>query len=130
MVLNQLKLLREELRNSANAYDNAFKNVTLIAAEELVKEEKKIKVDVNNNRLPLTTSSVDLDKQYFVDLYGSLKDAKAAYTKIHGKQKYGRSWSDFVAVARTLDVPKQQALTLEERITKIENFLVSLGYQL
>jgi len=128
MVLNELKQISNDLRDSAERYDNAFKNVALIAAEELVKEKRKIKIDADNNQLP-STSSLDLDKQHFIAKYGNLKNAKAAYLKKYGKQKYGRSWSDFIAVARTLGVAKQQTLTLEERITKIENFLVTLGYQ-
>ena len=128
MVLNELKKIRDELKKSAERYDNAFKNVALIAAEELVKEEKKIKqVDLNKFVLPASTSS--LDKKYFLNKYGSLKKAKAAYTKKYGEQKYGRSWSDFIAVVKDLDLPEQPILSLEDRITKIEKFLVTLGYQ-
>lgn len=127
MVLNELKQIRDELRNSAERYDNAFKKVASIAAEELVKEENSIKRVKRS--LPLASSSPDLNKRYFLDKYGSLKEAKAAYSKTYGKRKYGRSWSDFIIVAQKLDSPKS-TLTLEERITKIENFLVTLGYQL
>jgi hypothetical protein len=128
MVLNKLKQIRNELKNSADTYDTAFKNVALIAAEELVKEEKQLKEQLKSNQ-HLFNLNPSLDKQYFIDKYGSLKNAKAAYQKIHGEQKYGRSWSDFLTVAKKLSSPEQSALTLEERVTKIENFLSSLGYQ-
>ena len=128
MVLNRLKQIRSELVDSAERYDNAFKKVALIAAEELVKEETKIK-QVDRNEFILATSNSNLDKQYFLNKYGSLKNAKAAYTKMYGEQKYGRSWSNFIAVAKKLDLAEQPVLSLEDRITKIEKFLVTLGYQ-
>ena len=128
MVLNRLKQIRSELVDSAERYDNAFKKVALIAAEELVKEENRIK-QVDRNEFVLAASNSSLDKQYFLNKYGSLKNAKAAYTKKYGEQKYGRSWSDFVTVAKKLDLAEQSVLTLEDRITKIEKFLVTLGYQ-
>jgi hypothetical protein len=128
MVLNKLKQIRNELKNSADTYDTAFKNTALMAADELVKEEKQLKEQLKSNQ-HLFNLNLSLDKQYFIDKYGSLKNAKAAYQKIHGEQKYGRSWSDFLAVAQKLSLPEQPALTLSERVTKIENFLSSLGYQ-
>lgn len=128
MVLNKLKQIRNELKNSADTYDTAFKNAALIAAEELVKQEKQLKEQLKSNQ-HLFNLNPSLDKQYFIDKYGSLKNAKAAYQKIHGEQKYGRSWSDFLTVAKKLSSPEQSALTLEEKVTKIENFLSSLGYQ-
>jgi hypothetical protein len=127
MVLNKLKQIRDELKNSADTYDTAFKNTALMAADELVKEEKQLKQLKSNQHLFNLNPS--LDKQYFIDKYGSLKNAKAAYQKIHGEQQYGRSWSDFLTVAQKLSFPEQPALTLEERITKMENFLSSFGYQ-
>ena len=128
MVLNKLKQIRNELKNSADTYDTAFKNVALIAAEELVKEEKQLKEQLKSNQ-HLFNLNPSLDKQCFIDKYGSLKNAKAAYQKIHGEQKYGSSWSDFLTVAKKLSLPEQPALTLAEKITKIENFLSSFGYQ-
>ncbi|MEN9566992.1 MAG: hypothetical protein RLZZ69_2188, partial [Cyanobacteriota bacterium] len=127
-VLNKLKQIRNELKNSATTYDTAFKNVALIAAEELVEEEKQLKKQLKSNQ-HLFNLNPSLDKQYFLDKYGTLKNAKAAYQKIYGEQNYGRSWSDFLTIAKKLSLPEQPALTLEERVTKIENFLSSLGYQ-
>ncbi|MEL6581418.1 MAG: hypothetical protein AAFQ14_16885 [Cyanobacteria bacterium J06621_12] len=136
MVLNQLKKIRDELRDSAEVYDAAFKNVAIIAAEELVQSEQNLRQDskqqlnTQQHRASLNSVPNKLDKKYFLNRYGSLKNAKAAYTQAHGQQNYGRSWADFVTVAKKLASPKPQTLTLEERITKIEEFLCSLGYQL
>ncbi len=135
MVLNQLKQIRDELKSSANTYDNAFKNTALIAASELAKQanpdQSKILGNEQQNKNKPNLNPV-LDQEYFTAKYGSLKNAKAAYQSMYGKQKYGRSWADFIAVAKKLASvsPKPKTLTLEERITKIENFLISLGYQL
>ena len=126
MVLNELKQIRNELKDSAECYDDAFKKVALIAAEQLVKEENKIK-QLDRDRPVLANSTPNLDKQYFLNKYGSLKNAKAAYTRMYGERKYGRSWSDFIAVVK-LDLSEQPVLTLEDGITKIEKFLVTLGY--
>ena len=128
MVLNELKQIRDDLKKSAERYDNAFQNVALIAAEELVDRENKIK-QLDRNTTVLLNPTPSLNKQYFLNKYGSLKNAKAAYTKMYGKQKYGRSWLDFIAVAKKLDLAEQPVLTLEDRINKIEKFLVTLGYQ-
>lgn len=129
MVLNKLKQIRNELKNSADTYDTAFKNTALMAADELVKEEKHLKEQLKSNQYLFNLNpSLNLNKQHFIDKYGSLKNAKAAYQKIHGEQKYGRSWSDFLTVVKKLSSPEQPALTLEEKVTKIENFLSSLGY--
>ena len=128
MVLNELKQIRNELKDSAECYDDAFKKVALIAAEQLVKEENKIK-QLDRDRPVLANSTPNLDKQYFLNKYGSLKNAKAVYTKMYGEQKYGRSWSNFIAVAKKLDLAEQPVLSLEDRITRIEKFLVTLGYQ-
>ena len=133
MVLNQLKQIRDELKSSADTYDNAFKNTALIAASELAKQAKpeQSKILGNEQQNQLNLNPV-LDKEYFIAKYGSLKNAKTAYQEMYGKQKYGRSWSDFIVVAKKLASvsPKAKTLTLEERITKIENFLISFGYQL
>lgn len=135
MVLNQLKQIRDELEKSAKSYDNAFKNTALIAATELAKQTSV----TNQNKISLTSSQPTktnlnpvLDKEYFLAKYGSLKNAKTEYQKIYGKHKYGRSWSEFIAIAKQLatDSSQPKTLTLEERIAKIENFLVSLGYQI
>ncbi|MEL6988916.1 MAG: hypothetical protein AAGK97_13975 [Bacteroidota bacterium] len=131
MVLNQLKKIRNELRHSSETYDAAFKNIALIAAEELVQSEQNLKRQLNNQpQACLNSASDKLDKEYFLNRYGSLKNAKAAYKEVYGKQNYGRSWSEFIAVANKLSSPKPQVLTLEERITKIEKFLCTLGYHL
>ena len=138
MVLNQLKQIRDELKNSADAYDSAFMNTALIAASELseladqTKQHQKepTKLLINNQQSQSSLNPV-LDKEYFIAKYGSLKNAKAAYQKMYGKQKFGRSWSDFIAIVQKLTSasPEPKTLTLEDRITKIENFLIALGYQ-
>ncbi len=138
MVLNQLKQIRDQLKNSADAYDSAFMNTALIAASELseladqTKQHQKepTKLLINNQQSQSSLNPV-LDKEYFIAKYGSLKNAKAAYQKMYGKQKFGRSWSDFIAIAQKLTSasPEPKTLTLEDRITKIENFLIALGYQ-
>ena len=124
MVLKQLKQISNELKSSAGNYDTAFRNTASIAARELSDKEQLI--NSKSSQLNLTPT---LDKKYFIAKYGSLKNAKAAYQKKYGEQKYGRSWSDFIAVAQTLTLPEPE-LTLEERVTRIENFLSNLGYQL
>ena len=138
MVLNHLKQIRDELKASADNYDRAFKNTALIAARELVEQEPKANNEKaqaslsESNFKALDSSHHNLDKQYFIEKYGSLKNAKLAYQKIYGKQKYGRSWSDFITVVQKLSTSASnvQKLSLEDRITKIESFLVTLGYQL
>ena len=135
MVLKQLKQIRDELKESAKSYDNAFQNTAIIAATELANQT----IISDQNQTPLSSSQKNktsfnpvLDKEYFLAKYGSLKNAKIEYQKIYGKQKYGRSWSEFIVIAQKLvsKSPNSTTLTLEERITKIENFLVSLGYQI
>ena len=126
-MLNELKQIRDELRDSSKRYDNAFKNAAIIAAEELSERENKLELDSARPILSGSTSS--LDKQYFLNKYGSLKNTKDAYTKMYGKQKYGRSWSDFITVASKLSCSEKQRISLEDRITKIESFLATLGYQ-
>ena len=132
MVLNRLKQVRDELKNSAELYDNAFKNTAIIAATELSARndesrecDRQMLLDSPNSLLDDST----LNKKYFVDKYGTLKNAKSAYQKIYGKQKFGRSWSDFISVVKTLNSTKPETETLEARITKIEKFLQTLGYQ-
>ena len=143
MVLNQLKQIRDELKTSAEVYDRAFKNTALIAAGELSQTSQK--QNDSSGQKELNTSCKEtkqsilqrncnnqLDKKYFIEKYGSLKNAKAAYQEIYGKQKYGRSWSDFITLAQKLSNSSPKELTelsLEVRITRIENFLQSLGYQ-
>ena len=127
MVLNQLKQIRHELKSSANAYDTAFKDTALIAATELANQEKQL------NHKPV------MNKSYFIDKYGSLNNAKAAYQKIYRQQKFGRSWSDFLAVVKELPLTSTPTITstsktltleaIDERITKIEDFLMGLGFQ-
>ena len=138
MVLNQLKQIRDELKNSADAYDLAFKNTAIIAAQELVDincqnqdNQSQNILSPNDSNLDRPPSNPDLNKQYLLEKYGSLKKAKLAYQKKYGKQKYGRSWSEFIAVAKQLASSnvEQKELSLEERITKIEAFLRILGYQ-
>lgn len=128
MVLNKLKKVRNDLKNSADNYDAAVMNIAAIAAEELINSEQQLQQQINE-RQPKPALYAALDKQFFLNRYGSLKNAKAAYNKIYGKQNYGRSWSDFINVAKKLDSPLKLTLTLEERIAKIENFLITLGYQ-
>ena len=144
MVLNQLKQIRDELKTSAEAYDRAFKNTALIAAKELVDQSQEQNNLASQDRLNSSNgqtkqailksnSNQQLNKQYFIEKYGSLKEAKAAYKKIYGEQRYGRSWSDFISIAQKLSDTKSEKsgeLSLSARITKIENFLQSLGYQL
>ena len=127
MVLNKLKQIRNELKNSADVYDAAFKNTALIAASELVKNT----VNLNEDREDSPSLNKVLDREYFTAKYGSLKNAKTAYLKIYGKQKYGNSWASFIAVANKLASSSQpKTLTLEQRITRIENLLRSLGHNL
>ena len=137
MVLNQLKQIRDELKASAEKYDRAFKKTALIAAQELTEQEHNIAdeqhqagLNDNNSKAIVISSNNSLDKQYFLEKYGSLKNAKVAYQKRYGKQKYGRSWSDFITVAQKISNSNSQKLSLEARIAKVENFLVTLGYQL
>lgn len=142
MVLNQLKQIREELKNSADTYDRAFKNTAIIAAQELNDQDRKTNNQPNQANLNFNNSQGNkfslnptFDKEYFIKKYGTLKNAKLAYQELYGVQKYGRSWSDFIIVAKKLDgskksdVSKSEELSLEVRIDKIEQFLKSLGYQ-
>ena len=136
MVLDKLKKIRNELQNSAEAYDNAFKNTALIAAQEL--SDRSLKIDNLQPSVNLASDNIlngkpslqlTLNKKYFLDKYGSLKNAKAAYQKQYGKQKYGRSWAEFIAAVKQLNTAQTQELSIEARITKIENYLKKLGYE-
>lgn len=142
MVLNQLKQIREELKNSANAYDRAFKNTAIIAAQELNDQDRKsnnhpnqANLNFNNSQNNKFSLNPTFDKKYFIKKYGNLKNTKLAYQEIYGEQEYGRTWSDFIIVAKKLDVSKKSDIckseksSLEVRIDKIEQFLKSLGYQ-
>jgi len=129
MVLNQLKKVREELKKSSEVYDNAFKSTALIAAKELNKHNNIIHKNLDNQDIQSNRLNSTYTKEYFVKKFGTLKNAKLAYNKIYGQQMYGRSWSDFIAVAKKLSNSQPRELSLEERITKIEQFLRSLGYQ-
>jgi hypothetical protein len=136
MVLNQLKQIREELKNSADAYDRAFKSTAIIAAQELNDQDGKTNnqpsqanLNFNNSQGNKFRLNPTFDKKYFIKKYGNLKNTKLAYQEIYGEQKYGRTWLDFITVAKKLDVSKSEELSLEVRIDKIEQFLKTLGYQ-
>jgi hypothetical protein len=127
MVLNQLKKIRDELKESAKAYDEAFKNTAIIATEELI----------NRQQLHNSTEQVNskvliqgLDKEYFIKKYGSLQKTKEEYKKVYGQKNYGISWQDFLKVAKELPLIEQPILTLEQRIERIENILRTMGYEL
>lgn len=137
MVLNKLKQIRDELKESAKTYDEAFKNTALIAAESLVAQEQLLNNELQENSHKLTSGKIEhktlpitLNKQYFIEKYGSLKKTKEAYTKAYGKKKYGKSWQDFLAIATDLPLIEKPVLTLEVRVTRIETILNSMGYKL
>ena len=69
----------------------------MLNLEKITKELYRIEEDIDDS----TTLGAVIDKQYFLDKYGSLKQAKSAYKEIYGDRQYGRSWSDFIAVAIT-----------------------------
>ncbi len=62
--------------------------------------------------------------------YGSLKKAKAEYKKLYGEQNYGRSWKDFLNIVNQLPPLERPVLTLEQRIKRIEDILMGMGYEL
>ena len=128
MVLSKLKKIRDELEESAKAYDKAFKNTALIAAESLMNQQQKI--NAKSRELNHKLLSQGLDKEYFLDKYGSLKNAKEEYKKVYPKTKYGRSWKDFLAAAQDLPAIANIPLSLEQRITRIENILRTMGHDL
>lgn len=128
MVLSKLKKIRDELEASAKVYDEAFKNTALIAAESLMNQQQEI--NSKSSTIDQQLLSQSLDKKYFLEKFGSLKKAKEAYKKIYPKTKFGRSWQDFLEVAQNLPSIANKSLTLEQRITRIENILRTMGHQL
>ena len=128
MVLSKLKKIRDELEESAKAYDEAFKNTALIAAESLMDQQQKI--NAKSRELNHKLLSQGLDKEYFLDKYGSLKNAKEEYKKIYPKTKYGKSWKDFLEAVQNLPPIENCSLTLEQRITRIEYILRAMGHDL
>ena len=128
MVLSKLKKIRDELEESAKAYDEAFKNTALIAAKSLMDQQQKI--NANSHEFNQKLLSQGFDKEYFLDKYGSLKKAKEKYKKVYPQTKYGRSWQDFLIAVQDLPSIENNPLTLEERITRIENILRTMGYDL
>ncbi len=137
MVLNKLKQIRDDLKESANSYDKAFKNTALIAAENLVVQEQLLNKELKENSDKLTSDNikhktlpVTLNKQYFLEKYGSLKKTKEVYKKAYGKKKYGKSWQDFLAIAADLPLIEKPVLSLEARVARIENILNTMGYKL
>ncbi len=136
MILKELKKIRDELKESAASYDEAFKDTAIIATQSLLSQEQIIDDELNKNQKTTVEKSQGkilpqtLTKEYFLDKYGSLKKAKEAYQNTYGNKKYGRSWQDFLAAVSELPLIKKQELTLEERITRIENILKSMGHEL
>lgn len=128
MVLNKLKKIRDEWEESAKAYDEAFQNTALIAAEALMNQQQKL--NSNYQAQGDRVLSQSLDKEYFLNKYGSLKKAREEYKKIYGQKKYGKSWNDFLQVVKELPTLEKPSLTLEQRITRIESILRSMGHQL
>lgn len=127
MLLNELKKIRDELKESAKLYDEAFKNTAIIAADELMNRQQ-----INNNTQQVNNKFLaeNLDKDYFIKRYGSLQKTKEEYKKIYGQKNYGKSWQDFLKVAKELSLKQQPSFTLEQRIERIENILRNLGYDL
>ena len=128
MVLSKLKKIRDELQESAKAYDDAFKNTALIAAESLMDQQQKINLQsaaIDQKALPQ-----NLDKEYFLGKFGSLKKAKQEYKKLYPKIRYGISWQDFLKAVQNLPSMEKNSLSLEERITRIENILRTMGHDL
>ena len=99
---------------------------TALLEKELNQNSEQKIANKNSKRL----LSPPLDKQYFIEKYGSLKKTKAAYNKAYGNKKYGKSWQDFLAIAAELPLIEQPVLTLEARIARIENILITMGYKL
>jgi hypothetical protein len=131
MVLNQLKQIREELKNSADAYDRAFRNTAIIAAQELNDQDRKTNnqsnqanLNFNNSQGNKFTLNPSFDKKYFIKKYGTLKNAKVAYQEMYGEQKYGRTWSDFIAVAKKLDVSKKSNVSKSKELSLTKKQLI------
>lgn len=134
MVLDKLKKIRDELKESATSYDEAFKNTALIATESLMTQQQLLDAELNKSKPSYNTNKKTLvstlNKEYFLERYGSLKKAKEAYKQIYGQKKYGKSWQEFLTVANELPLIQQPMLTLEARVEKIENILKSMGYKI
>ena len=128
MVLNKLKKIRDELEKSAKVYDESFRNTALIAAESLMNQQEAI--NTKSSAIDQKLLSQGLDKKYFLDNFGSLKKAKEEYKKRYPKTKFGRSWQDFLEVVQNLPSIENNRLSLEQRITRIENILRTMGHQL
>ena len=128
MVLSKLKKIRDELEESAKVYDEAFKNTALIAAESLMNQQEEI--NAKSRIIAQKLLSQSLDKKYFLDNFGSLKKAKEEYKKRYPKTKFGRSWQEFLEAAQNLPSIANNSLSLEQRITRIENILRTMGHQL
>lgn len=78
MVLNRLKKIRDELKESAKSYDEAFRNTALIAAESLVTQKQLLDAELSHNSKPKLlgngTNKVlpqTVTKEYFLQKYGS-----------------------------------------------------------
>ena len=134
MILEELKQISKELKDSAKSYDNSFKNTAIIATEGLINQQEKNKVLNSCTQTSLLPDKVShnqsFDKNYFVNKYGSLKKAKEEYKKLYGEKNYGRSWKDFLSIVNQISPIEQPVLTLEQRIKRIEDILISMGYEL
>jgi hypothetical protein len=124
MTLNKLKQIRNELKQNAEIYDEAFKNTALLAAEGLANQQKSL--NSKDNKI----LAQSLDKKYFINKYGNLKTAKKEYKKIYANKNYGKSWDDFINAVKELTLTKQSEFTLEQRIERIENILRNMGHEL
>ncbi len=146
MILEELKQISKELKDSAKSYDDSFKNTAIMATEGLIKQQELLNTHQNQEQLLTEDKKTDLlrgevsrhqslDRKYFIDKYGSLKKTKEEYTKLYGKKNYGRSWKDFLNIVKQLPSKEQLAkeqpvLTLEQRVKRIEDILISMGYSL
>ena len=134
MILEELKQISKELKDSAKSYDNSFKNTAIIATEGLINQQEKNKVLNSCRQTSLLPDKVShnqsFDKNYFVNKYGSLKKAKEEYKKLYGEKNYGRSWKDFLSIVNQISSREQPVLTLEQRIKRIEDILIRMGYEL
>lgn len=133
MILNELKQISKELKDSAKSYDNSFRKTAIIAKEELMTRQENYQLLDCQQTFLLQDEMSDnrsLDKKYFVDKYGSFKKAKEECKKIYGEKNYGRSWKEFLNIINQISPAKQQVLTLEQRIKRIEDILISIGYKL
>lgn len=124
MTLNKLKQIRNQLKQSTEVYDQAFKNTALIAAEGLANQQKIL------SGVEHKVITQNIDKKYLIEKYGNLKTAKEEYKKIYGDKNYGKSWNDFINAVKDLPIIEKTELTLEQRVERIEKLLQSLGHQL